>query len=262
MQKKDKSRINKNMCRIKKDIVFIINTVFVGLLLLSSCQKNIKKEFKYPDSKVWKHGVYSKYEAAECEGVFKGLEVDLVYLPDRDDIYIGRSEEDAPYNDSFDDWLAILEKPQELSFWLDFKNLNSRNCKKALARLDKLTSKYNIKDVVMIESQDIKPLKYAQQEGYHVILWVDDLFWRRHERQDSIEVCRNIRKKINTLRPDAISGSYRMYPILCDTFPEQNIHYWDTPKDYSEENAEFTRELCRNHSVKVVLVNYDKPIDY
>lgn len=228
------------------------------ILTFSSCQK----KFKYPDSKIWKHGVYSKYEAAEYESVFKGLEVDLVYLPDRDDIHIGRSEDDAPNNDSFDSWLAMIKEPEKLRYWLDFKNLSADNCKNALARLDILTSKYKIKNCVMVESQEIEPLQYAKQCGYHVILWVEDLYWRRHERADSIEVCASIRKQINILHPDAISGSYRMYPILCDTFPEQNIHYWDTPKEYSEKNAAFTRKLCKNKSVKVVLVDYPEPIEY
>ena len=47
-----------------------------------------------------------------------------------------------------------------------------------------------------------------------------------------------------------------MFPLLCDTFPEQNIHFWDTPKDYTPENVEFTKKLCENESVKVVLVDY------
>ena len=28
-----------------------------------------------------------------------------------------------------------------------------------------------------------------------------------------------------------------MFPLLCDSFPEQNIHFWDTPKDYTPENV-------------------------
>ena len=39
-------------------------------------------------------------------------------------------------------------------------------------------------------------------------------------------------------------------------------HYiWDTPKKYTPENVEFTKKLCENESVKVVLVDYPNPID-
>jgi len=239
-------------------IKIILLSLILGFLGFS-CQNN---KFKYPKSKVWKHGVYSKYDAAKYEKIFDGMEVDLIYSSEKNDIYIGRIEDDANKNDSFDEWLAMLENPSKLRYWIDFKNLSAENCAKAIPILDSITSKYNIKKNVMVESQEIEPLQYARNAGFYVMLWVDDLYWRRHEREDSIEVCRSIRNKINILNPDAISGSYRMYPILCDTFPKQNIHYWDTPKKYSEENAKFTKELCRNKSVKIVLVDYDKPIDY
>lgn len=218
--------------------------------------------FRYSKSKIWKHGVYSKYDAAKYEKVFDGLEVDLIYSTEKDDIYIGRVEGDVNKNCSFDEWLAMLKRPSKLRYWLDFKNLSADNCEKAIPILDNLTQKYKIKKKVMVESELLEPLQYARDNGFFIILWVDDLYWRKHEREDSIEVCNTIRNKINTLKPDAISGSYRMYPILCDTFPEQNIHYWDTPKKYSEENANFTRHLCKNKSIKVVLVDYDEPIDY
>lgn len=241
--------------------ISIVGFLFVLSLILglSSCHNN---RFKYSKSKIWKHGVYSKYDAAKYEKVFDGLEVDLIYSTDKDDIYIGRIEGDENKNCSFDEWLAMLKKPSKLRYWIDFKNLSADNCEKAIPILDKLTQKYKIKKKVMVESEMLEPLQYARDNGFFIILWVDDLYWRKHEREDSIEVCNTIRNKINTLKPDAISGSYRMYPILCDTFPEQNIHYWDTPKKYSEENANFTRHLCKNKSIKVVLVDYDEPIDY
>ena len=65
-----------------------------------------------------------------------------------------------------------------------------------------------------------------------------------------------IRSQIEELQPDAISCEYSMYPFLCDSFPEQNIHFWDTPKEFTPENVKFTKELCGNRSVKVVLVDY------
>lgn len=246
--------------RIRNFIRFIC---FLSALLLifglSSCQN---KGFKYSKSKIWRHGVYSKYDAAKFEKIFDGMEVDLIYSPARDNIYIGRVEGDENKNSSFDEWLAMLEKPSKLRYWIDFKNLSADNCEKAIQILDKITTKYHIKNKVMVESQELEPLQYARKNGFYIILWVDDLYWRRHEREDSIEVCNTIRNKINSLHPDAISGSYLMYPILCDTFPEQNIHYWDTPKKYTEQNALFTEKLCENKSVKVVLVDYDEPIDY
>ncbi len=106
-------------------------------------------------------------------------------------------------------------------------------------------------------------MKIVKNFNYATILWVDNIFyWNNRTKADSISVCKIIRNKINELHPDAISSEFTAYPMLCDSFPEQNIHFWDTPKELNEENAEHTRMLCRNKSVKVILVDYPEPIDY
>ena len=53
-----------------------------------------------------------------------------------------------------------------------------------------------------------------------------------------------------------------MFPILCDSFPEQKIHFWDTPKKYTPENVEFTKKICQNENVKIVLVDYPNSIEH
>lgn len=147
-----------------------------------------------------------------------------------------------------------------MSFWVDFKNLSGSNAKQAMIIMDKLANKYQIKDKLFIESTDDKALKTVKKKGYFTMLWVENLYWRRnHTKDDTIKVMNKIRSQIEKLQPDAISCEYRMFPILCDTFPEQNIHFWDTPKKYTPENVEFTRKLCENQSVKVVLVDYPTP---
>lgn len=248
----------------KNQIIISIILIFNIISLMSCDNQHDNRAFLYPKSKIWKHGVYSKYDAAKYEKIFDGMEVDIVYSSEKDGLFVGRVENDASKNKSFDDWLAMLEKPAKLNYWIDFKNLSADNCDKAIASLNKLASKYGIKNKMMVESQDVEALQYAKKEGFHVILWVDNLhYWRApHTRQDSVNICKTIRKKINKLHPDAISSEFTAYPMLCDSFPEQNIHFWDTPKDFSEENVKHTQMLCREKNVKVVLVDYPEPINY
>lgn len=243
----------------------IISLSFLVILSLASCQRRANDtEFQYPKSKIWKHGVYSKFDAAKYENVFDGLEVDIVYSSEKDNLFIGRVEDDANKGVLFDDWLAVLNKPSKLKYWIDFKNLSKDNCDNAIACLDKIVAKYRIKNNVLVENQDIDALRHAKNQGFHVILWVDNLhYWKSpHTKNDSISICKTIRNKINSLHPDAISCEFTAYPMLCDSFPEQNIHFWDTPKDFTDENVRHTQKLCRNKSVKVVLVDYPQPIDY
>ena len=243
----------------------LINILIINMLLLFSCEnKSDNGDFSYPKSKIWRHGVYSRYDAAKYENVFDGMEVDVVYSSANDDMYIGREESDINKDESFDAWLAMLENPAKSSYWIDFKNLSKDNSVDAIACLNRLINKYGIKNNVMIESQDVEALKYAKNSGFYVILWVDNLaYWKGpHTKNDSISICKVIRNKINMLHPDAISSEFTAHPMLCDSFSEQNIHFWDTPKDFTDENIRHTQMLCREKSVKVVLVDYPQPIDY
>ena len=240
-----------------------------GIEQAGASHKLVKKQekehaFNYPDSKIWKHGVYSKHDAAKYEKMFDGMEVDVVYSSAKDDIFIGRKESDIEKNESFDKWLAMLENPAKPRIWIDFKNLSKDNCVQAIASLNRLVNKYGIKNNVMIESRDVEALKHAKNLGFYVILWADNIYYWNgpHSHNDSISICRLIRNKINNLHPDAISSEFTAYPMLCDSFPEENIHFWDTQKDFTEENIRHTQTLCREKNVKVVLVDYPQPIDY
>lgn len=246
----------------KKHSLFIY--LFVICILFVSCDKKNNIIFKhscnYPDSKIWKHGVYSKYDAQNYEGVFDGLEVDVIYSPEKDNIYVGRVVADTSKRQTLDEWLSMLKEPNKTYYWIDFKNLSKQNAEQSIKILDDLNMKYGFKENAFVESQDLDALKIAKQYDFLTILWVDNIhYWRRQTRQDTISVVKTIRNKINKLQPDAISCEFTMYPLLCDSFPEQNIHFWDTPKDFTPENVEFTKRLCGNESVKVVLVDYPTP---
>ena len=237
--------------------------MILTVLMLVSCNNGEKKPYKYPKSKLWKHGVYSKYQAKELEGVFKGLEVDVIYSPEKNDIYVGRVVADTAKNQTLDDWFSVLRRPRRMSYWIDFKNLNAANAEQAYLVLDNLVAKYRIRNKFFIESQNVLALKMANERNYHTMLWVENLhYWGKKNYRDTLFVMNKIREQINELHPDAISCEYTMFPLLCDTFPEQNIHFWDTPKKYTPENVEFTQKICRNKSVKAVLVDYPTPIDY
>lgn len=240
-----------------KKILILILTFSVVFSCDNKKTNEYLKSFDYPDSKIWKHGVYSKYQAQELEGVFDGFEVDVIYSPEKNDIYVGRVVADTVKNQTLDDWFSVLKEPGKTCYWIDFKNLSKKNANQAFAVLNPLMEKYGIWEVSFVESQDLEALKIAKKNKYHTILWVENLhYWKKRQLKDTIFVMNKIRSQINELQPDAISCEYTMFPLLCDTFPEQNIHFWDTPKDYTPENVEFTKKLCGNESVKVVLVDY------
>lgn len=240
------------------------SALFIICILFVSCDQkeeyDLKKTYNYPESKVWRHGVYSKYEASELEGVFDGLEVDVIYSPEKNNIYVGRVVDDTIKNLPLDEWFSVIKEPSKTHYWIDFKNLSEKNAQQAMIILENLNTKYGFKDNAFVESKDLKALFIVKKNGFRTLLWVENIkYWGKKGHDDSAYLARMIRKQIKELKPDAISCEYSMYPFLCDSFPEQNIHFWDTPKDFTSENVEFTKRLCSEESVKVVLVDYPTP---
>ena len=244
---------------MKKFLVFSLI-----IIALFSCVRNGDNEgFQYPDSKVWKHRVNSIEELRDAAKVFDGVEIDIFYVLEKNNIFVGHSYADTVNNLLFSDLLSSLKKANKMCYWLDFKYLNANNAEQAIKALNIIADKYNIKERTFIESWSQKALSVAKNNGFHTMLWVTSLSYKKYESyEDTMALLNNIRSNINSLNPDAISCVSAMFPILCDSFPEQNIHFWDTPKKYTPENVESTKRICRNENVRIVLVDYPNPIDY
>lgn len=240
--------------------LFILTIIFA---LFSSCAEDNTTKYNYPDSKIWKHRVNSMDELRQTEKSFDGVEVDIIYSSKKNDIYVAHGYEDTVNKLFFDEYLSALEKPEKMYYWIDFKNLNKNNAPKALEIFGSIVDKYNIRDKVIIESNSTGALKIAKENNFHVMLWVEAISYRKNPTfDDTLSVIKKIRSKIELVEPDAISCVYTMFPILCDSFPNQNIHFWDTQKKFTPDNVEHTKNLCRSKNVKIVLVDYPEPIDY
>ena len=71
-----------------------------------------------------------------------------------------------------------------------------------------------------------------------------------------------ISKRIAEAQPDVLSADYRMWQLLEEHFPDINILLWQTPASFNKENVEITKKICRDPHVQVLLVDYDKPVNY
>ena len=234
-------------------------TLAILVILLSLLTNCSKPNFEYPQSKIWAHRVNDTASAREKSKVFDGLEVDAIYSEHQDKIFVGHNPEDTANNLQIEDWFSHVENPLQKCFWIDMKNLDQHNAKTISRKLQSIMDKLNMVDNLFVESTDVDALRTIKKSGLRTILWTDNPVWNNIDTATWIE---HTRTKINELHPDAISNEAGMYELLTGNFPEQNIHLWQTPTILNEENIEITRRLCRNKSVKVVLVDYNEPIDY
>jgi len=224
--------------------------------MASGCSK---PEFKYPDSKIWAHRVNDIASAKEKSSKFVGMEVDIMFSERQNELYVAHDSIDLSKKLLLQDWFASIENPSTKYYWMDLKNLNSRNAQKVADKINALKKQYDMVDNVFVESNDIKALKVIKHNDIRTILWTENIQWNHLDTATWID---HTRKQIIELKPDAISGEVSMFGLLTSEFPEQNIHIWQTPAEYNEANAELTRKLCSHNSVKVVLVDYDNPIKY
>ena len=216
-------------------------------------------EYIYPDSKLWAHRVNDTINAQHKKNIFAGLEVDVRYSPRSQEFYVGHDEKDTINKLTLKQWFEAIDDPEQICYWIDLKTLDEEYAEEIGNKLLELFSQYNIIEKAFVENPSWKGLKILKRKGLHVLLWVDNIIW---SDLDSVSIIKSIRTKVQNLAPDAISCEYHMFPLLTDSFPDVNVHFWHTQIEQNEENIEHTRKMCRNKSVKVVLVDYDYPIKY
>ena len=247
-------------------IINIVIKYLAFIVILTSilgCDKHSaslnSKEFKYPKSKIWAHKVNDTLVAQAKKELFAGLEVDLIYSEYQNQLIVGHNDCDTIYKLTFEQWLSSLSKHSDCCYWLDIKNLSEKNADSVASIVSALINKFKInKNQIMIEHTDCNALVTIKNNGLFVLLWIYE--YPEATKQDTALWIENAKEMAAKLEPDAISAHIDMHPLLSNTFPGRNIHYWNTPIKNYESNLVLTEELCKVSNVKVVLVDYDVPL--
>ena len=251
--------------RNKIGIYVLTSVLCIGLLY--TCQyQAVKKSsedeyvssFKYPEGKTWAHGVNDTLTAQQKSARFDGIEVDLNFSSYQNQLFVGHELSDTVNLLSFDMWVKAIPYPQEHWYWIDMKNLNERNADSIADIILQVSEKYGIKHRLMVENKNEKALKILKDRGLYVILWVDNIYYSQRSSKAWLKLTR---AQVKYLHPDALSCEYTMFPLLPQSFPKLNIHFWHTPNPYNAENVAATKNICSDTSVKVVLVDYDFPVE-
>lgn len=237
--------------------------LFFAALSLSSCaDKHNSGSLVLPENKVWAHCVNTIDDIRAKEDLFEGIELDIFYSTYQNKLFVCHDEEDTINNFTLGEWLNAVRNPKKHSYWLDLKNITMDNCGVVVELIKSELNRYKIIDHAFIESPHPYILKRAKKLGVHTSLWVDN-FGQMEVEVDTTAWVNKIQQDCNNTSPDALSCEWRMFDALTTFFPEKNIFLWYTGEiKPTPENVEQTRKMCRNKSVKIVLVDYNEPIDY
>lgn len=233
-------------------IVLVFAMVFLG------CGSR-NDGFSYPKSKIWAHRVNEPEQANMKMKTFDGIEVDLSYDVESGELFVSHDIDKNMMQLTFRQYLQLLDRPHKSYYWLDVKNLFD-NPDAICDTILLLADVYGFKNKFFVESWDGNALIKAHKKGIQTSLWVDNV-----SVKNTTDIKRWFEKYstiVGNVNPDALSAEYHMLHLLVDNFPDKNIYLWQTPAEYNDENVEITKEICRDPHVKVLLIDYDKPIKY
>ncbi len=243
----------------------LITLTFLLALALTGCHRDPaqgshsgNQAFPYPASKSWAHCVSTVELGRARAPLFDGMEVDMNYSDWQDRLFMGHNLCDTSWGLTFGMWLDSLPQPVTECLWLDIKNLTPDNASRVAHQVLAAARRHGIVDRVMVEHSHAEALRIVKDSGLHVILWVDNPWWSGSSEE---EFRARTQAQIDSLHPDALSGDYHNFPRLPEAFPDQNIHIWDTPREYNDTNVAHSRTIMQHPAVKVVLVDYPLPVD-
>ena len=204
------------------------------------------------DPKIWVHRVNSLARLDEVQGIFKGLELDLVFENGKLDV---RHPPDSSIHLSLHKFLSHVQHPSQHYFWLDIKNLTLENVEKVKSRLDYLTKKFNLKENIIVETTHPKTIPTLNINNYFTLYYLPDLVRLKPHELDQVQ------KNITTYRPTAISQSIENYYLMDEKFKIQNKLIWALNVDWTNQNNHSRIEalLKKDKTIKVCLVNYKTP---
>lgn len=200
-------------------------------------------EFLGHYDKVWAHRVNSTEKLSSALSYFDGIELDLVYLPERQKLDVNHPPANSISLD-FETYLESIPKEKQPYIWLDIKNLTKEHSQAIWSRLELLRVKMNVeKKHFLIESRYPEALINFMDTGYTTSYYLPS---------DLNKIDREI---LNTYPSLGISANYLLYESLSEEFPERKKYLWKID-GLSFSSYKKTRKILKDSSVIVVLSKF------
>lgn len=235
--------------RISAFIIILIS--LTGVLFFSN--QSLRLIFH---DKIWAHRINSQYKLQQTGNRYPGMELDVVFM-DHDRLFDVHHPPEKPSGLSLETYFKSTDHPL-LKYWLDFKNLNSRNCDESLQRLMVLSNRFKIKrHNIIVEAFTPENLQAFRDEGFLVSWYLpQDLFLLEQSKLETSIV--QIEKRLNAYPVDFISTNYTDYQVLKHYFPQQKYLFWFTT--YGSLNKVSARlllyKILLDENTEVLLISF------
>lgn len=244
--------------RAKKYIEDKVNNMIASGELIDKYYTNVIQD------KIWVHRVNSIERLKETSPLYSGVEVDILYIPEKNNFDVSHPPAGSTGITLFD---YLKSNPDtSTKFWLDFKNLDSTNFSDALKRLTYICQDLALsKDKFIVESNQTKELQAFTDSGFFTSYYLHyPGLYTLSEEDLQIELDK-IRKGMQ-YETTYISAPFHDYEILRKYFPDKEKLLWMAEsklkfRDNMQQSL-YALKVASDPKVKVILywVEMDTPI--
>lgn len=240
------------MIKGRKVVVFSVLCLLVFGFLYRFSPRRL--EFLGYYDKVFAHRVNSLEKQKQALYYFDGIELDLVYLEDKERLDVNHPPATS-IDLNFDAYLEAIESKNFPFLWLDIKNLNTKNDVAIFTRLNKLfEAKGYPKNKVLIETPIPEALAHFTRAGYKTSYYLTPRLHQKTSADLKKEIS-NI-NRILELQPEiGISTSYEDYNIISRYFPNKTKYIWAISSPYKIKYSK-VRRLLKDKTVAIVLTKF------
>lgn len=202
--------------------------------------------FYNSENKLWMHRVLDPKNDNLEE--FPGYEIDVFYNKKKNIFEVKHHGEEYKY--TLNSFFSEFRYLQGKYFWIDFKNLDSKNVEESMLLLKRITTHYQLRDNIIVESKKIEILHKFKENGFAISYWLPNYHFFG-VLSSSFMIKNNIIK----YKPTAISCDYNSLHFYMRKFPNYNFHSWANGLTSKEDKNRIVK-LTENENILIVLVDF------
>jgi len=214
-----------------------------------------KFEFLGHYDKIWAHRVNSVEKLESAVYYFEGVELDLVYLEDKEVLDVNHPPAESIGLD-FEHYLNVLDQDMQPFMWLDIKNLNADNAQFILDRLMPLLEKKSYPlNKILIETTQPKALPLFSLAGFKTSYYLPSGL-SSMPQDELMKTIQLIEDELKEKPSMGISSNYHDYDVLTKYFPSKTKYLWALLPTFHTKFRSVKKPLNDN-TVEVMLIKYN-----
>ena len=205
--------------------------------------------------KVWAHRVNSVEKLESAIHFFEGVELDLVYVADKNVLDVNHPPAESIGLD-FKSYLSVIDSDIQPFLWLDIKNLNATNAHLVHDRLIMLLEgkEYPL-NKILVETTEPHALAMFSSSGFNTSYYLPSGLVQMSDEELNRNIL-SIQEKLEAQPSLGISSDCQDYNIMAKYFPDRSKYLWALLPAFHIETS-FLKKPLNDETVKVMLIKYN-----